>query len=168
MCAILKHSPTSASNTNPHSHRRLPPCGPGHKSIFIARPSFSFLSALERVVQFSRSLRGRHSTALRRSSANALSPLHQVTVYARPQHVRYSTVSRSRLHRCSVVIPSPLDRDPTVYFSMLGRVMIYSNVYNVLFNRLKAFLDCSVFTFQHSCKDVATILLWKTPPRREG
>ena len=125
-----------------------------YESIFIARPSFSFFSALERVVQFSRSLRGRHSTALRRSSANALSPLHQVTVYARPQHVRYSTVSRSRLHRCSVVIPSPLDRDPTVYFSMLGRVMIYSNVYNVLFNRLKAFLDCSVFTFKfHHSED---------------
>ena len=121
-----------------------------YESIFIARPSFSFFSALERVVQFSRSLRGHHSTALRCSSANALSPLHQVTVYARPQHVRYSTVSRSRLHRCSVVIPLPFDRDPTVYFSMLGRVMIYSNVYNVLFNRLKAFLDCSVFTFHHS------------------
>ena len=103
-----------------------------------------------RIVQFSRSLRGRHSTAIRRSSANALSPLHQVTVYAWPQHVRYSTVSRSRLHRCSVVIPSPLDCDPTVYFSMLGHVMIFSNVYNVFFNRLKAFLDCSVFTFHHS------------------
>ena len=121
-----------------------------YESILITRPSFSFFSALERVVQFSRSLRGRHSTALRRSSANALSPLHQVTVYARPQHVRYSTIYRSRLHRCSVVIPSPLDCDPTVYFSMLGRVMIYSNVYNFLFNRLKAFLDCSVFTFHHS------------------
>ena len=121
-----------------------------YESILIARPSFSFISALERVVQFSRSLRGRYSTALRHSSANALSPLHQVTVYARPQNVRYSTVSRSRLHRCSVVIPSPLDRDLTVYFSILGRVMIYSNVYNVLFNRLKAFLDCSVFTFRHS------------------
>ena len=121
-----------------------------YESIFIAQPSFSFFSALERVVQFSRSLRGRHSTALRRSSANALSPLHQVTVYARAQDIRYSTVSRSRLHWCSVVIPSPLNRDPTVYFSMLGRVMIYSNLYNVLFNRLKAFLDCSVFIFHHS------------------
>ena len=121
-----------------------------YESIFIARLSFSFFSALERVVQFSRSLRGRHSTALRHSSANALSPLNQVTVYARPQHVHFSTVYRSRLYQWSVVIPSPLDRDPTVYFSMLGRVMIYSNVYNVLFNRLKAFLDCSVFTFHHS------------------
>ena len=121
-----------------------------YESIFNAQSSFLFFSALERVVQFSRSLRGRHSTALRRSSANALSPLHQVTVYARAQHIHYSTISRWRLHRCSVVIPSPLDRDPTVYFSMLGRVMIYSNMYNVLFNRLKAFLDCSVFTFHHS------------------
>ena len=121
-----------------------------YESIFITRPSFSFFSALERVVQFSRSLRGRHSTALHRSSANALSPLHQVMVYARLQDVRYSTVSRSRLHRCLVVILSLLDRDPTVYFSMLGRVMIYSNVYNILFNQLKAFLDCSVFTFHHS------------------
>ena len=121
-----------------------------YESIFFARPSFLFFSALELVVQFSRSLRRRHSTALRRSSANALSPLHQVTVYARPQHVGYSTVSRSRLHRYSVVIPSPLDRDPTVYFSMFGRVMIYFNMYNVLFNRLKAFLDYSVFTFHHS------------------
>ena len=33
---------------------------------------------------------------------------------------------------------------------MLGRVMIYSNVYNVLFNQLKAFLDFSVSTFNHS------------------
>ena len=119
-------------------------------SIFIARSSFSFFSALERVVQFSRSLHGRHSTTHRRSSANALSPLHQVMVYARPQHVRYSMVSRSRLHRCSVMITSPLDRDLTVYFSMLGHVMIYSNVYNDLFTRLKVFLDCSVFTFHHS------------------
>ena len=121
-----------------------------YESIFIAWPIFSFFSALERVVQFSRTLRSCHSTVLHRSSANVLLPLHQVTVYARPQHVCYSTVSRSRLQRCSVVIPSLLDRDPTVYFSMLGRVMIYSNVYNVLFNRLKAFLDFSVFTFHHS------------------
>ena len=121
-----------------------------YESIFIARPSFSSFSALEHVIQFSRSLRGRHSTALRRSFANALSPLHQVTVYARPQHICYTTVSRLRLHRCSVVIPLALDHDPTVYFSTLGRVVIYSNVFNVLFNRLKAFLDCSVFTFHHS------------------
>ena len=121
-----------------------------YKSIFIARLSFSFFSALERVAQFSRSLRGRHSTALRRSSANALSPLHQVTVYAQQQHVRYSAVSRSRLHRCSVVIPSPLDHSPTVYFSMLSGIIIYSNIYNVLFNRLNAFLDCSVFTSHKS------------------
>ena len=33
---------------------------------------------------------------------------------------------------------------------MLGRVMIYSNVYNDHFNRLKAFPDCSVFIFHHS------------------
>ena len=137
-------------------------------SIFIALPSFSFFSALERVVQFSRLQRCHHSTAHRRSSANALLSHHQVTVCARPQHIHYSTVSRSGLLRCSVMILLPLDHDPTVYFSMLGRVMIYSIMYNVLFNRLKAFLDCSVFTFQHSCKDVATILLWKTPPRREG
>ena len=121
-----------------------------YESIFIARPNFSFFSALECVVQFSCSLGGCHSTALRRSSANALLPLHQVTVYAWPQHVRYSTVSRSRVHRCSVVIPLPLDHDPTMYFSMLGRVMIYSIMYNALFNRLKVFLDCSVFTFHHS------------------
>ena len=121
-----------------------------YESVFIARPSFSFFSALERVVQFSRSLRGRHSTALHHSSANALSPVHQVTVYARPQHVHCSTVSRSRLHRCLVVISSPLDCDPTVDFSMLGRVMIYCNVYNDLFNRLKAFLHCAVFTFHDS------------------
>ena len=103
-----------------------------------------------RVVQFSRSLRGHHSTVFRRSSANALSPLHQVMVYAQPQHVPYSRISRSRLYRCLVVILSLHDRDPTVYFSILRRVIIYSNMYNVLFNRLKAFLDCSVFTFHHS------------------
>ena len=121
-----------------------------YESIFIARSCFSFFSALERIVQFSLSLRGRYSSALRRSSANALSLLPQVTVYAQPQHVHYSTVSRLRLHRCSVVLPLPLDRNPIMYFSMLGRVMIYSNLYNVFFNQLKAFLDCSVFTFHHS------------------
>ena len=121
-----------------------------YESIFIARSSFLFFSALAHFVYISHSLRGGHSTALRRSSANALLPLHQVTVYAQPQHVHYSTISRSRLHRCSVVLPSPLNRDPTRYFSILGRVMIYSNIYNVLLNRLKAFLDCSVFTFHHS------------------
>ena len=119
-------------------------------SIFIARSSFLFFSTVVHVVQFSRSLHGRHSTVLRHSSANALSPLHQVTVYARPQYIHYSTVCRSRLHRCSVMILSPLDRHLTVYFTMLGRIMIYSNMNNVLFNRLKAFLDCSVFTFHHS------------------
>ena len=122
-----------------------------YESIFIARTSFSFFSPLERMVQFACSLlvHGRHSTMLRRSSANALSPLAQVTVCARPEHICYSTISRLKLHQCSVVIPSPLDRDPTVYFSMLGRVMKYSNVY-IFFNRLKAFLYCSVFTFHHS------------------
>ena len=123
-----------------------------YESIFIARTSFSFFSTLECVVQFSRSLCGYHSTPLHYTSANTLSPLNQVTVYVRPQHIRYFTVSRSRLHRYSVLLQSELDRDPTVYFkfSMLGRIMIYSNVYNILFNRLKAFLDCSVFTIHHS------------------
>ena len=121
-----------------------------YESIFIARLSFSCFSALECVVRFSRSLCGRHSTLLPRSSANALSPLHQVTVYARPPHICYSTISRSRLHWCAVVILSLLDRDLNLYFSMLGRVMIYSNMYNVLFNRLKVFLDYFVFTFHYS------------------
>ena len=120
------------------------------ESIFIARSSFSFFSTLKHVVQFSHSLCGHHSTALCRSSANGLSLLHQVMVYTRPQHVHYSTVSYSRLHRYSVVILSSLDHDPIVYFSMLGHIIIYSNMYNVLFLRLKAFLDCSVLTFHHS------------------
>ena len=118
-----------------------------YESIFIAQSSFLFFSALEHIVQFSRSLPACHSTALHPSSTNALSPLHQVMVYAQPQHVHYCTVSWWILYRCLVLIPSPLDRDLTMYFSMLGHMMIYSNVYNVLFNR---FLDCSVFTFHHS------------------
>ena len=33
VCAIIRHSSLKPHYTNPHSHRRLPPRGPGHKEI---------------------------------------------------------------------------------------------------------------------------------------
>ena len=76
VCVLsLVQPPTSASNINPHSHRRLSPCGPGHRvgrkegaaSVKSRFWSLSSSSAADQIVEFF----SRSHSVLRRDARRA-------------------------------------------------------------------------------------------------